>query len=177
MLFPNKSLCRLRHRVNLWENLTSWSSSKPEVHNIFQRCRRRTKTLSWITCMKIWWSLDCGSGDMPANRQTYKYVNRHAHHNSPLIYREKNNNSTRCKANPDCIPPGYSPSRLLIIVGQLIVCVQRSTCISCRTPPSAECHANSILWRVKTMKPTKISCHGNVPWGIEKLTQVVHLQL
>ena len=37
--------------------------------------------------------------------------------------------------------------------------------------PSTECHLNSIAW----IKPTKIGCHGNVPWGIEKLIIYSHL--
>ena len=56
---------------------------------------------------------------------------------------------TRCKAKPDCSPPDYSPSRLLIIVNWSVSwfrCVQHSTCTSCRTPPSGESHANPVLW-------------------------------
>ena len=35
-----------------------------------------------------------------------------------------------------------------MLLGQLnwISCVQRSTCTSCRTPPSAKCHANPVLY-------------------------------
>ena len=48
-------------------------------------------------------------------------VNRHAHHNTPLIYQEKNDNSTRCKSKPDCSQPGYFPSRMLTIVNWSLV--------------------------------------------------------
>ena len=48
-------------------------------------------------------------------------VNRHAHHNTPLIYQEKNGNSTRCKSKPDCSQPGYFPSRMLTIVNWSLV--------------------------------------------------------
>ena len=56
---------------------------------------------------------------------------------------------TKCKAKPDCSQPGYPPSRLLIIVNCSVIwfaCIQRSTCTSCRTPPSTECYANPFLW-------------------------------
>jgi len=56
---------------------------------------------------------------------------------------------TRCKAKPGCSPPGYPPSRLLIIANWSLnwfACVQRSTCTPCRTPPSSDLYANPILW-------------------------------
>jgi len=42
-------------------------------------------------------------------------------------------------------PPGYPPSRVLIVVNWF-ACVQRSTCTSYRTPPSSESLANQILF-------------------------------
>ena len=45
------------------------------------------------------------------------------------------NTRCNCKAKPDCSPPGYPPSSLLIIVNWSVnqfAYVQRSTCTSCR---------------------------------------------
>ena len=61
--------------------------------------------------------------------------------------------------------------RLEIIVNWSVnwfACVLRSTCTSCRTPPSIECHAKPILW-IKADKPTKIGCHGKVLYGSKKI--------
>ena len=65
---------------------------------------------------------------------------------------------TRCTAKPDCNPPGYLPSCLLITVNWSVncfACVQRSTCTSCRTPPSTECHANPQFCGQKPIKTNK----------------------
>ena len=48
-----------------------------------------------------------------------------------------------------CSPPGYPPSRLLIIVNWSVnwfACIQRSTCTFSRTSPSCKSHANPFLW-------------------------------
>lgn len=69
-------------------------------------------------------------------------------------------------------PPGYSPNYLLIIVKRWVIwfaCVQRSTWTSCRTPSSAEWHANRILC-IEADKPNRNWFHSNVPREIEKLT-------
>jgi len=52
------------------------------------------------------------------------------------------------RQKPDCSPPGYPHSRLLVIVSWSVnwfACVHPSTFTSCRTPPSTEWHANPIL--------------------------------
>jgi len=49
----------------------------------------------------------------------------------------------------------------------LAACVQRISCPFYRTlTPPTECHQNSIS--IRWIKPTKIGCHGNVPWRIKK---------
>ena len=57
----------------------------------------------------------------------YDFANKHIKHMQ-----------TRCKAKPDCSPPGYSPRRLLIIA-----CVQRSTCTYCSIPSHASVGENA----------------------------------
>jgi len=56
---------------------------------------------------------------------------------------------TRCKAKPDCSPPDYLHSCPLNMANMSVdwfACVLCIICTFCRTPPSAECHANPILW-------------------------------
>ena len=51
-----------------------------------------------------------------------------------------------CTAKPVGSPPGCPASRLLIIVNCSVACIQRISCTFCRTLPSTEYHANSVLW-------------------------------
>jgi len=44
----------------------TWRTTKPEVHNVSQRCHRRSKPRPYVH--KIWWEFDCSSRDMLANR-------------------------------------------------------------------------------------------------------------
>ena len=46
--------------------------------------------------------------------------------------------------------PGYPPSSLLMIVNWSVIFCLRSTCTFCRTPPSAKCRTNAIIWFVYT---------------------------
>jgi len=63
------------------------------------------------------------------------------------------NNKTRCKAKPPvCTISRLRPATHMHYSYHTLT-------------PSTECHRNSVMW----IKPTKIGCHGNVPWGI-KLT-------
>jgi len=53
---------------------------------------------------------------------------------------QRNSVGTRGKENPACIPPGYTPRHLLIIVDLSVnrfACVQRSICTSCLIPSHA----------------------------------------
>ena len=68
------------------------SSIKPEVHNALQRRQRRTESQTYVTCRKICEDRNSSSGDMFADRQTYKQTDRHGHHNTspPLLGRTNN---------------------------------------------------------------------------------------
>ena len=81
----------------------------------------------------------------------------------------------RCKAKPDCSPPGYPSNRLFIIFIKLArlrppnqvfclpaPCIAIALLVVCRRRRPSECHANYRVWIGCRF------CHGNVPWGIEK---------
>ena len=81
----------------------------------------------------------------------------------------------RRQTKPDCSPPGYPPSRWLIIVICYLsvigfVYVKRSTCASCRPPPFSKSHTNPILWIRLKFAPKRIGRRSNVPSGINKIT-------
>jgi len=69
------------------------------------------------------------------------------------------------KQKLEILDAGRSPT-LVRPAAPLAACVLRHRCTSYRTlTPSTECHRKSVLW----IKPTKIGCHGSVPWWIEML--------
>ena len=116
------------------------------------------------------------SDDVTVRRPAKWVSKRRAVRIMATIWNEQNsteNTKASCKAKRECSPPGCAPRRLLIVVNWSVnwfACVQRRNCTSCRMPPSAECNANPILWieADKIKITTKIGCHGNVHWRIEK---------
>ena len=85
--------------------------------------------------------------------------------------RRQVNVKTRCKAEPDVIPPGSAPSRLRALSCMHCFCLRPATHVHyfCyRTlPPSGECHWNSDTQSelISVDQPTKTGCHGNVSGG------------
>ena len=91
----------------------------------------------------------------------------------------------RCKAKPDCSPPGYSSNRLLIIVNLLLNWFGSPASIESGTLFAGTLHSNCHFLSfaggaalANVMRTTrcglevdyahKIGCHGNVPRGMEK---------
>ena len=53
------------------------SSTKPEVHNVSQRRRRRTEPSPSATCKQFGKDRACGSGDILSDRQTDRQTDRY----------------------------------------------------------------------------------------------------
>jgi len=76
-----------------WPLCTNMTSSiKPEVHNVSQRCQRRTEPRTYRLTRrgKFWWRLDMqfrwyARGQ--TNKQTDRQTDRHGHYNTPPLYR------------------------------------------------------------------------------------------